>query len=489
MNSQKYPENPVLIVDDEYDILEGYELSLSSQGINNIIICNDSRQVMDIIAERKISVIMLDLFMPYITGDQLLAQIKENYPNIPVVIVTSGNETSLVIKCFKLGIYDYMNKPVDITRLALTIRRALELNVLQNEIKVLNNKILNDEIKSPDIFSSIITNNSTMKSIFKYIEAIADSPKPVLITGESGVGKELIANVIHKASGRKGNFVPVNIGGLDNTLFSDTLFGHKKGAFTGANNDRKGLIVKAEEGTLFLDEIGDLEMESQIKLLRLLQENEYYVLGADEPDNCNIRLISATNANLQESINTKEFRRDLYYRINTHYIRIPPLRERFDDLPLLVNHFTKYASVSLGRKIESVPGGLYRLLMTYSFPGNIRELEAMIYNAVSLSRDNTLSLSVVKTYIDEHSSSIVKDDAPIAERVEQIQSEPHQQICGSKIIKIVTVNNELPTFKEIEDFLVREALNRTNGNQSIAAPLLGITQSSLSRRLKKIKDS
>lgn len=310
-----------------------------------------------------------------------------------------------------------------------------------------------------------------MKSIFRYIEAIATSPKPLIITGESGVGKEIVAQVVHDLSQRPGEFIPVNVGGLDDNLFADTLFGHRKGAFTGAEKDRDGLIRKAEGGTLFLDEIGDIEPKSQIKLLRLLQENQYYPLGSDTPITCNIRTIIATNADLKEKQDRGEFRKDLYYRLMTHYINIPPLRERFEDLPVLLDHFLQKSCDILKRPFPAIPEGIFTLMRSYHFPGNIRELEAIVHNTISISQDGFFSMDAVEDYIKQHTSR------------------GNYGIDGSentKILNIITNNNKLPTLKEMEEYLLNKALEEAQGNQSIAAPMVGLTPSSFCRRLQKI---
>jgi DNA-binding NtrC family response regulator len=306
-----------------------------------------------------------------------------------------------------------------------------------------------------------------MFSLFMLIEAIAQNEKPILITGESGVGKELIAQAIHKASGRSGEFVSINIAGLDDTIFSDTLFGHIKGAFTGATSDRRGLIEKAQTGTLFLDEIGDLENGSQVKLLRLLQEGEYYPLGSDIPKHSNARILVATNVDLREKLDNGTFRKDLYHRL-TLSIHTPPLRERLNDLPLLLDHFLKESSLSLNKKEPTVPKELLTLLKTFSFPGTIRELKHMIENALSRHKTKVLSLSYFKEYIKQNSK--LKDSSHI------IFQEPEH---------VIIFEGVFPTLKQVEESLINKALDKAQGNQRVAAQLLGIDPSTLSRKLKK----
>jgi len=320
-------------------------------------------------------------------------------------------------------------------------------------------------------FTSIITADKEMLAIFQYVVSIAKTSEPVLITGETGVGKELIAKAIHQHSGLKGRLVPVNTAGLDDTMFSDTLFGHRKGAYTGADKSRPGLIERAEGGTLFLDEVGDLTPASQVKLLRLLQEGEYMPLGQDTIKNANVRIITVTNQDLWILQKTGRFRKDLNFRLRTHHIHIPPLRDRQGDLPLLVDHFLEKAASALGKKKPTPPRELIPLLLTYSFPGNIRELQAMIFDAVSRHTDKVLSLNSVKRHIHEGRKHMPSTD-------HMDEEEPSS----------LRFPKELPTIKEATRLLVAEAMRRGGGNQSIAAKMLGITQQALSKRLKKKRE-
>lgn len=472
MARYKFPDNPILLVDDEQEVLEGYNLVLSGNNINNFELCNNPEDVMLLLSEKRYSVIIMDLSMPKISGQELIDKIRENYPGIPIIVVTAVKEIDTAINCIHKGIYDYMVKPVEANRFISNIRRVVELNDLKTEVKILRKHIISTDLENPEVFSEIITNHPSMKSVFKYIEAISPSPKPVFITGESGVGKELVAKAIHKLSGREGKFVPVNISGLDDTMFTDTLFGHKKGAYTGAEASRDGLVKTAEGGTIFLDEIGDLDSKSQVKLLRLLQENQYYALGSDKPVICNVRVITATNADIEEKQKSGEFRKDLYYRLMTHYIHVPPLNQRFEDLYSLVEHFVNSASVTLKKGKLQIPDKIYSLLESYHFPGNIRELESMIYNAVSLSAGGMLSLKPIEDYILKHRNN---------ENITNIET----KIKDTVILSIATSSGELPSIEEAERYLLTRALERAGGNQSIAAPMLGMTPSTFCRHLKK----
>lgn len=324
-------------------------------------------------------------------------------------------------------------------------------------------------MEHPEAFSEIITNSPTLRSIFQYIEAISSSPQPVLITGETGVGKELVAKAIHQLSQRKGTFVPVNVAGVDDNVFADTLFGHRKGAFTGADQARSGLVEQASGGTLFLDEIGDLSPASQVKLLRLLQDGEYFPLGSDVGKRSDARVVVATNQDIQALQESGKFRKDLYYRLCAHPIHIVPLRERREDLPVLVDHFLRKASETLCKKKPTPPGELLTLLSTYHFPGNVRELQSMILDAVSSHKSGKLSMDVFKSYIRQKQPLLDMDSKELLQG-ENIRA---------------SFSEQLPTLKQTEQLLVSGAMKRASGNQAIAAQMLGITRQALNKRLKQ----
>jgi transcriptional regulator with PAS, ATPase and Fis domain len=326
-------------------------------------------------------------------------------------------------------------------------------------------------------FASIITDSDRIRSLFKYIKAVAPSGYPVLITGETGTGKELFARAVHDMSGRGGKYVAVNVAGLDDNHFTDTLFGHEKGAYTGADKVRDGLVSKASGGTLFLDEIGDLTESSQVKLLRLLQEKQYYPLGSDILKPSRARVIVATNRNIHDLVRKGTFRKDLYYRLRTHEICIPTLRERLEDLPILFAHFLEKAAVALGRKVPSHPGELLTLLRNYHFPGNVRELEAMVDDAVARHESGVLSMVSFKQAI-----SLERDLLSPAGFME-----PAVEKSGDAQEARFSFTGVFPTIREVEDFLVKEALERSSGNQTIAADLLGITRQTLNKRLTRTR--
>ena len=472
MNPRIIPEKPVLLVDDEEHFLLSAELTLSSNGIKNVETCKDSTKVMDLLDKNNYSLIVLDINMPHLSGLDLLPAIVSKHPEIPAIVITAVNDVESAVFCMKEGAFDYVVKPVDDTRLVTSIKRVLELTEMRSENEMLKQSLLRKNIENPEIFKDIITHSPNIESIFRYIEAIAKTTLPVLINGETGTGKELFANAIHKASGRSGELVTVNVAGVDDNLFADTLFGHKKGAFTGAETDRKGLIEKAEGGTLFLDEIGDLSIESQVKLLRLLQDGSYYPLGSDLAKLSNARVIVATNRNIKSMQANNSFRQDLYYRLKSHQIIIPPLRERKIDIPYLIDHFISKAVNQLGKKRPTVPKELYTLLSNYPFPGNIRELEGMIFDAVSFHKSGILSLELIRQKISDYTND----------------RKNNLNVSIDDNEKSISIPERFPTLKETEDSLIEEALRRAEGNQTIAAELLGISRRALNNRLRRAGD-
>ncbi len=460
---------PVLIVDDEPHITEACEFVLHSMGLKNTISCLDSGKVMELLGGQEFSAVLLDLAMPKISGEELLEDISKTYPEVPVIIITGKNDVTSAVDCMRVGAFDYLVKPVSKQRMGLTIGRAIELRGIQREYSSFKEHVLADTLDHAEAFSEIVSQNSKMRSLFQYAEAIAGTARPVLIVGETGVGKELFAKALHTLSGRSGNFVPVNLAGVDDQMLGDTLFGHSKGAYTGADQARPGLIMAAEDGTLFLDEVGDLPEVSQIKLLRLLQDGEYRPIGTDIARRSNARIVLASNVSIEELKKRGRFRPDLLYRLQSHQISIPPLRERIDDLPELVSHFMEKSARELGKRVPTPPKELISLLATYHFPGNVRELEAMVFDAVSRHETKILSMASIKDHIASSRSS--PSVTPLAGN-----GDPDSTF---------SLFEELPTLKEAQRLLIEEAMRRSQGNQTLAAHLLGITQSGLNKALKR----
>ncbi|MBJ6749403.1 sigma-54-dependent transcriptional regulator [Geomonas anaerohicana] len=467
MTTTLYPSFGILLVDDEPDWLYAMSITLERAGLTNIITCADSREALKMMTEHTVGVVLLDLTMPHLSGEELLERIAEEHPEVTVIIVSGLNQLETAVNCMRSGAFDYYVKTSEEGRIVKGVKRAVREKELQLENRELRNRFLYDRLEHPEAFDNIVTGDKGMRSIFQYVEAVALSSQPILVTGESGVGKELIVSALHRLSGRKGELVAVNVAGLDDTMVSDTLFGHVKGAYTGAGEARKGMIEQAADGTLFLDEIGDLSLSSQVKLLRLLQEGEYYPIGSDRPRRIRARVVVATHQDLAARQAAGQFRNDLYYRLRAHHLHVPPLRKRKEDIPLLLDHFLGLAAREFGKKKPTLPKELAVLLATYDFPGNVRELKAMVYDAVSLHQGGVLSMEAFVRAIGER---------PVQSAVEQPAEPSENPFFGV---------DRLPGFTEAIDLLVAEAVRRAEGNQSIAARLLGVSQPTLSKRLKQ----
>jgi DNA-binding NtrC family response regulator len=468
MSSAAYPADPILVIDDEEAILLSVDTILQLSGLNNVRTCADSRQAMAIIEQGPPSVVLLDLNMPHLDGEAILERITGQYPQVPVIIITGRIDAETAVECMKSGAFDYIVKPVDENRLLASVRKSLQYSELHQENLILKEQLRHGSLKNPEAFADFVTNSPKMLLLFGYCESIAQTSQPVLVGGETGTGKELIARAIHRLSGNPGDFVAVNVAGLDDNVFSDTLFGHVKGAFTGADADRPGLIERAADGTLFLDEIGDLSASSQIKLLRLLQEKEYMPLGRDSNRISSARVIASTHVDLWELQQKEVFRQDLHYRLRTHHIVLPPLRERKEDIGLLVGHFAECAAQALKKPVPKIPRELIAMLESYHFPGNIRELQAMVFDAIAQHKSGVLALTVFRSHLS------------MARQVES-RLQKNNGGCGQPL----TFADPLPTIKQATRMLVEEAMQRAGNNQSAAAFMLGISQQALSNRLKK----
>ncbi|MDA8413607.1 MAG: sigma-54 dependent transcriptional regulator [Desulfobacteraceae bacterium] len=474
MNHQEVTSNPILLVDDEADALSLLQSFLCHDGFRNVVTFDDSPRALEYFKNEDVALAVIDLRMPKLHGSDLLEAFSELKPAVPVIVVTAESDVNTAIDCMKTGAADYLTKPISISRFITSVHRALELRRLDEEISLLENSSDNDiSARAPHI-PSIITRDKEMLTLLSYAEVVSKSRQPVLITGETGVGKELVARAVHTLSGLKGDFISINIAGLDDQMFSDTLFGHRRGAFTGALNDRDGLIMKAANGTMFLDEIGDLNELSQIKLLRLLQENEYYQLGSDTPLKSTARLVVATNRNLWKCMNDGKFRKDLYYRLCTHQVAIPPLRKRPDDIPLLLEHFIRQSAKTLGKGKLTYRKELVDFLVTYEFPGNIRELQSIVHDFVSRTTTSKLSTALLKKVM-------TREQEPATSMLE------HEYPATSPDFNGITFSS-FPTLKHAETILIEKALEIARNNQGTAARMLGITRQALNNRLRREKE-
>ncbi|ACL65197.1 two component, sigma54 specific, transcriptional regulator, Fis family [Anaeromyxobacter dehalogenans 2CP-1] len=468
MSESFYPAFAILAVDDEAAWLRSVSLTLErAAGITHLLTCQDARRVMEVLDGNDVGVVLLDLTMPHLSGEDLLGRISVEHPDVKVIVVSGMNQVETAVRCMKLGAFDYHVKTEEEDRLVAGVLRAVRMQELQRENGEMTARFMSGELRNPEAFAGIVTQDRTMLTLFSYVEAVARSPQPLLVTGESGVGKELVAGAAHRLSGLPGKLVAVNVAGLDDAVFADTLFGHVRGAFTGAEQPRRGMVEEAADGTLFLDEIGDLSVPSQVKLLRFLQEGEFFPLGSDRPKRVKVRVVAATHQDLAAKERAGMFRRDLYYRLRTHRVRVPPLRERREDVPLLLDHFLGEAARQLGKKKPTPPKQLAQLLMTHDFPGNVRELRAMCFDAVSRHRDRVLSMDAFLEAIGRHGNGA----HPAAEE-------------GQNPFGVV---ERLPTFDEALELLVQEAMRRSGGNQTLAARLVGISQPALSKRLKSYR--
>jgi len=463
-----FPELPILLVDDDDAFLHSARLALFSEGLEYVLIMPDPKKVMSCIQQTSASLVVLDLNMPSMDGFTLLQEIVASYPQIPVVILSGTMDVEMVVACMKAGAKDYQVKPLSAEGLSQVIRKQLEHCEVLEEATRLKKSLLRDGLENPEAFAHIDTQSPKMIRLFSYAEAISKTGMPVLVTGETGTGKELVARALHKLRHPRAPFVAVNVAGLDDAMFSDSLFGHQKGAYTGALVERKGLVESANEGTLFLDEIGDLTPESQVKLLRLIQEGEYFPLGADHPRKVRLWILAATH----RPIATMEsFRRDLFYRLQSHWIDLPPLRERSSDLSLLVHSILQSIAPNIGRSFSPLfAQELIQRIQHYHFPGNIRELHGLVVDVSgSASREEIIDEEVLARWVGKESTAM----SPV------LISEPTDADVK------VQFGTTLPSMKEMEDLLIEEALQRFHGNRTLAASTLGVSRQTLLNHSKK----
>lgn len=394
--------------------------------------------------------------MPGLSGESVLHFAREHRPRLPVIVLTASQDIETAVRCLKSGAFDYIVKPVEEERLVTSVQRALDIEALRDETEALRGLIAQPQSKllHPSAFTDFICVSDSMLKLKAYADMIARTGHPVLVTGETGTGKELFARGIHTASERSGKFVAINVAGFDDGTLSDTLFGHAKGAFTGADQPRRGIIDEAEKGTLFLDEIGDLSPVSQVKLLRLLQNYEYYPLGSDSLRRANVRIIAATNLSPAAMQSGSKFRKDLYYRLASHHVHIPPLRERPMDIEPLLKFFCTQ---------EGVPpfsSDVIEYLEHYAFPGNVRELQNLVRDLRGLPE---LTRELIAARIHQRGAANLSIDKSALPRTDGV----------------------FPTLREVQEYWIAKALSQTAGNQSAAAKLLGVTRQGLNKRLRR----
>jgi len=459
MESIPDKNTPILIVDDDANLLQSIETILVSAGMPQPGLISDSRRVVEQVRKHRFRLILLDLIMPHLSGMDVLQQLKHEFPGIECVIITALDEVSSAVQAMKFGAYDYLVKPLQNEKLIITVNNALERYDFRHKLSLFETSQSFLDLKNPAAFEDMVAEDEAMALVFHQAEACADNDCNLVITGETGVGKEMIARAVHRLSRRSnGPLVAVNMGALSKTLFENELFGHAKGAYTGADAERRGLFEQAQGGTLFLDEITELDLEQQGTLLRAIEERELYRLGSPEIRNIDVRFMAATNRDIRKEIKADRLREDLYYRLNMYQITVPPLRERKKDILPLTYHFLKIHALKNQKKIDSLAPDLSDRLLAYPFPGNVRELENVIASAVITEKGAILTLS----------------SAP------DLRSHPAPNSGHA---------GELLTMAELEKRHIYRVLEATGGNRTRAAKILVIGLKTLRRKLKTFSES
>ena len=446
----------ILVVDDEVNMLQLFRKVLTKEGYP-VTTVETAEEALRVIGSTLFDLVISDLALPGINGIELFQAIKRDYPHLPFILITAYGTVESAVKAMKLGVYDYICKPFQMDELKMVIKKALHQEELHREVTRLRR-----QIKGEYKFHNIVGQSQQMFSLFELVRRVADSESTILLQGESGTGKELFAQAIHYNSSRRNNpFVPVDCSVLPETLLESELFGHVKGAFTGATKAKKGLFQEADRGTVFLDEIGNLGPSAQTRLLRVLQEREIKPVGSSEQFKVDVRVIAATNTNLKERIAAGAFREDLYYRIAVIPVSIPPLRDRKEDIPLLINHFLKKFCRTNDKKLKKMSNEAMKVLIEYSWPGNVRELENLMERLVLVTDEEVIGLSSLPSEIMVSHEMLMK-------------SPPE-----GKPLKEIT----LQAAKQIEKQAIKSALAKANGNRSLAAQLLGISRGTLYNKM------
>ncbi|MCY7345462.1 MAG: sigma-54 dependent transcriptional regulator [Pyrinomonadaceae bacterium] len=447
-------QKTILLADDDVNLRRVLEFQLTETGYQ-VWTAQDGAEAFEIFAQNDFDCVITDLRMPKLSGLELLGKIKTENSEIPVIVITAFGEVETAVTAMKAGAFDYINKPFNRDEILLTLERALNFSETKSE-----NRQLRELVDKEFRIENVIGDSPQMRAVLNLVGRVSRSDATVLITGESGTGKELIAKGIHFSGKRRGQpLIPINCAAIPETLIEAELFGYKRGSFTGANLDTKGKFENATGGTLFLDEISQMPLALQPKLLRVLQEQEITRLGESEPRKIDVRIIAATNQNLEKMVEQGTFREDLYFRLAVVPVSIPPLRTCREDIPLLVNHFFRRAVEKHGFENLKITREVVNILSNYLFPGNVRELENLIERMVVLSDENSLTLDDVPDFISQ----------PL-------------QLFGSVKFELPAENISLD---EVEREIIRYALDMHNGNQSQTARYLGITRSALIYRMQK----
>jgi DNA-binding NtrC family response regulator len=445
----------VLVVDDEQRQRDILKMILEADGYETATAAN-ARQARDAVRSEPVDVVLTDLKMPHKDGIALLSELLESQPGLCVVLMTAHGSIDSAVDAMRKGAFDYLTKPLERDELLLVLRRAMERTRLVRE-----NRMLHEQLRDRFRIESIVGAHGSMEDVFRIVGKVAASSSTVLIYGESGTGKELVARALHQGSERRDRpFYAVNVAALPESILEAELFGHEKGAFTGADSRKTGLFEQASGSTLFLDEVGDLKKDLQVKLLRTLQEREILRVGGNERIHVDVRIVAATNQDLEKAVREGRFREDLYYRLNVIPIALPPLRERRTDIPLLVEHFLdKYAS---GREKREMSEGALKILIAYDWPGNVRELESAIERALLLAEGDVIG----------------PEDLPPAVRAGVAAPR------GPIDLEIPDTGIDL---EGVERSLILKALQKASGNVTRAARLLGLSRRTLQYRLEKMQ--
>ena len=444
----------ILVIDDEKNIREGLQMALEDDGYEVLTAADGTAGLQKALSD-VVDLIITDLRMPGIGGQELLRRVTSETPGVPVIVLTGHGTVETAVEAMRMGAYDFLTKPLDLDRLSLLVKRAL-----QNRELVLRHRELEEQLQSNKTFEHIIGKSAAMEHVFEMIRKVAPSRASVLITGESGVGKELIASAIHNLSPRKDkSYIKVHCAALAESLLESELFGHEKGAYTGAVSQKRGRFELADGGTIFLDEIGEINQNLQIKILRVLQEKQFERVGGEKSVTVDTRLITATNRDLEKEVENGTFRSDLYYRLNVVHIHVPPLRERKEDLPLLIAAFIKEFSEENTKSISGIEPKARAALYAYEWPGNIRQLRNCLESAVVMSSDDIIRLSDLPEHVRE------------AEQTAAIR------------VQIGT------TLAEAEKHIILETLAAYKGNKSKTADILGIGRKTLHRKLDEFAAS
>lgn len=450
----------ILVVDDEESIREFLEIMLKKENYE-VTTADDGLRAKEILAKKSFDMVISDMQMPNVTGIELLKFVRENYPDVVFMMITAFGTTETAVDAMKMGAYDYVTKPFKIDEVRLNIANALRSKNLETEVRVLKKELVKEYS-----FQNMIGNSPPMHAVFDLVKRVSQAPTNVMITGESGTGKEVVAKAIHYNGPLKDKpFVTINCGAIPENLMESEMFGHKKGSFTGAIMDKVGLFEVADGGTLFLDEVGELPVSIQVKLLRAIQERVIRRVGATDDQKIEVRIIAATNRNLEDMVNKGTFRQDLFYRLNVIGIRTPALRERLEDIAILANHFLKKYNDKLNKNISGISTEAMDILKNYNYPGNVRELENMIERTVAL----------------EAGSTILPESLPPI-----VNTSSGRKMASSNEIEMGDSGLELDkVIGQIEKELLIKAIHTAGGVKKKAAKLLHISFRSMRYRIEK----